>query len=89
VPDASALPDQSNGPPRPAVVEAQLATLCAALEVQFERIAQMQAELDVGPQARQRRNILRGLLANAPGVVRLWRCNYATLGVHKSTDVAR
>jgi len=64
VPHAFALPDQSNGPLRPSVVEAQLATLCAALDVQFERIAQMQAELDVGPQARQRRDILRGLLVS-------------------------
>jgi hypothetical protein len=45
-------------------VEAQLATLRAALEVRFERIAQMQAELDVVPQARQRRDILRGLLVS-------------------------
>jgi len=34
--------------------------------VQFERIAQMQAELDVLPQARHRRNIRRGLRAPAP-----------------------
>ena len=45
-------------------VEAQLASLRAALQVQFERMAPMQAELDVLPQARQRRNILRGLLAS-------------------------
>jgi len=57
-------------------VEAQLAGLRAALEVQFKRIAQMQAELDVLPQARQRRNTLRELLTAAPhngngnGVVR-------------------
>ena len=64
-------------------VEAQLASLRAALEVQFERIAQMQAELDVLPQARQRRNILRGLLVaaapngNGHGVLRAGRVRHA------------
>ena len=64
-------------------VEAQLASLRAALEVQFERIAQMQAELDLLPQARQRRNILRGLLApaspngNGHGVLRASRVRKA------------
>ena len=46
-------------------VEAQLADLRAALDVQFKRIAQMQAELDALPQARRRRKTLRGLLTDA------------------------
>jgi hypothetical protein len=65
-------------------VEAQLASLRAALDVQFKRIAQMQAELDVLPQARQRRNTLRELLTSASshngnghGVLRLGRVRHA------------
>ena len=46
-------------------VEAQLTGLRAALDVQFKRIAQMQAELDGLPQARQRRKTLRELLTPA------------------------
>ena len=40
----------------------QMASLRAALDVQVTRIAQMQAELDVLPQARKRRQLLRALL---------------------------
>jgi hypothetical protein len=40
----------------------QIANLRAALDVQFTRIAQMQAELDGLPQARRRRQSLRALL---------------------------
>jgi septal ring factor EnvC (AmiA/AmiB activator) len=64
-------------------VEAQLASLRAALDVQFKRIAQMQAELDVLPQARQRRNTLRELLTSAShngnghGVLRQGRVRHA------------
>ena len=41
----------------------EMATLRAALDIQFKRIADMQAELDVLPQARKRRELLRGLLS--------------------------
>jgi hypothetical protein len=44
----------------------EMATLRAALDVQFTRIAQMQAELDLLPQARRRRQTLRVLLAAPP-----------------------
>jgi hypothetical protein len=40
----------------------QMASLRAALDVQVTRIAQIQAELDVLPQARKRRQLLRALL---------------------------
>jgi multidrug resistance efflux pump len=40
----------------------QMASLRAALDIQVTRIAQMQAELDVLPQARKRRQLLRALL---------------------------
>jgi hypothetical protein len=37
----------------------EVANLRAALDVQFQRIAQMQAELDVMPTARERRKSIR------------------------------
>lgn len=37
----------------------EVASLRAALDVQFRRIAQMQAELDVLPTARERRKFIR------------------------------
>jgi len=40
--------------------------LRAALDVQFKRIAQMQAELDVLPMARARRKTIRALLEQLP-----------------------
>ena len=40
----------------------ELDNLRAALDVQFKRIAEMQAELDVMPMARERRKSLRLLL---------------------------
>jgi len=40
----------------------ELDNLRAALDVQFKRIAQMQAELDLLPTARERRKFLRLLL---------------------------
>jgi hypothetical protein len=40
----------------------ELTALRAALEVQFTRIAHMQAELDVLPTARERRKTVRSLL---------------------------
>ena len=40
--------------------------LHAALDIQFTRIAQMQAELDVLPHARKRREALRALLTQPP-----------------------
>jgi hypothetical protein len=40
----------------------ELDNLRAALDVQFKRIAQMQAELDVLPSARNRRKFLRAQL---------------------------
>ena len=40
----------------------EMATLRAAIDVQFKRIAAMQAELDVLPYVRGRRQPLRGLL---------------------------
>ena len=40
----------------------EVADLRAALDVQFKRIAQMQAELDVLPTARDRRKFLRAPL---------------------------
>jgi hypothetical protein len=44
----------------------EMATLRAALDVQFTRIAQMQAELDLMPHARRRRQTFRVLLAQPP-----------------------
>jgi hypothetical protein len=44
----------------------EMATLRAVLDVQFTRIAQMQAELDLLPYARRRRQTLRVLLAEPP-----------------------
>ena len=44
----------------------EMATLRAALDVQFTRIAQIQAELDLLPHARKRRQTLRVLLAESP-----------------------
>lgn len=41
----------------------EMTALREALEVQFTRIAQLQAELDVLPQARQRRQSLREAFA--------------------------
>jgi hypothetical protein len=40
----------------------EMATLRAAIDVQFKRIAAMQAELDVLPYVRKRRQTLLGLL---------------------------
>jgi len=40
----------------------EMATLRAAIDVQFKRIAAMQAELDVLPHVRSRRQTLLGLL---------------------------
>jgi hypothetical protein len=44
----------------------EMATIRAAIDVQFTRIAQMQAELDLLPHARRRRQTLRVLLAEPP-----------------------
>jgi len=44
----------------------EISTLRAAIDIQFERIAQMQAELDLLPHARRRRQALRALLAAPP-----------------------
>jgi hypothetical protein len=44
----------------------EVANLRAALDVQFKRIAQMQAELDVLPMARARRKTISGLLKPLP-----------------------
>jgi len=46
--------------------ELEMATLRTAIDVQFKRIAQMQAELDQLPHARRRRQALRPLLAERP-----------------------
>ena len=46
--------------------ELEMASLRAALDVQFTRITQMQAELDVLPHARERRKTVRMLLARRP-----------------------
>jgi hypothetical protein len=43
----------------------EMANLRTALDVQFKRIAQLQAELDVLPHARKRRSKLRALLIPA------------------------
>ena len=40
----------------------EMEALRAALDIQSKRIAQMQAELDILPQARKRRELLRALL---------------------------
>jgi hypothetical protein len=40
----------------------ELTTMRAILDIQFKRIAQMQAELDLLPHARRRREALRSLL---------------------------
>jgi hypothetical protein len=44
----------------------EMASLRAALDIQFKRIAHMQAELDLLPHARKRRQMLRGLLSHSP-----------------------
>ena len=44
----------------------ELAAVRATIAVQFKRIAEMQAELDVLPHARKRRKTLRALLAEPP-----------------------
>jgi hypothetical protein len=44
----------------------EVASLRAILDVQFKRIAHMQAELDVLPTARERRTRIRELLQPAP-----------------------
>jgi hypothetical protein len=44
----------------------EMASLRAALDIQFRRIADMQAELDLLPHARRRRQTLRALLAQPP-----------------------
>ena len=44
----------------------EVANLRAALDVQFKRIAQMQAELDVMPTARTRRKTISALLQQLP-----------------------
>jgi hypothetical protein len=46
--------------------ELEMAILRTAIDVQFKRIAQMQAELDQLPHARRRRQALRPLLAERP-----------------------
>jgi hypothetical protein len=46
--------------------ELEMATLRTAIDVQFKRIAQMQAELDQLPHARRRRQALGPLLAERP-----------------------
>ena len=45
---------------------AELTSLRAALDVQFQRIAQMQAELDVLPTGSERRKRVRALLVQPP-----------------------
>lgn len=47
-------------------VAARLEELRKAFEVQATRIAQMQAELDLLPQARKRRRLLRAPLTQQP-----------------------
>ena len=44
----------------------EVANLRSALDVQFKRIAQMQAELDVLPTARARRKTISALLHQLP-----------------------
>ena len=44
----------------------ELAAVRATLKVQFKRMAEMQAELDLLPHARRRRQTLRALLAAPP-----------------------
>ena len=44
----------------------EIVALRAALEVQFTRIAHMQAELDVLPRARRRRQALKSFLTSLP-----------------------
>jgi hypothetical protein len=44
----------------------EMASLRAALDIQFKRIAEMQAELDRLPSARRRRQTLNALLAQPP-----------------------
>lgn len=44
----------------------ELASLRAALDIQFRRIADMQAELDLLPYARRRRQTLGALFAQVP-----------------------
>lgn len=44
----------------------QMAAIRAILDIQFKRIAEMQAELDLMPHARRRRETLRSLLAEPP-----------------------
>jgi hypothetical protein len=44
----------------------ELDRLRASIDIQFMRIAQMQAELDLLPHARKRRESLRSLLAQSP-----------------------
>jgi hypothetical protein len=44
----------------------EVANLRSALDVQFKRIAQMQAELDILPTARTRRKTISALLQQLP-----------------------
>jgi multidrug resistance efflux pump len=44
----------------------EMAALRAALDTQFKRIAQMQAELDLLPHARSRRSLLMAGLSHGP-----------------------
>ena len=47
-------------------LDAQLHDLQEVVDIQTKRITQMQAELDLLPMARKRRESLRALLANEP-----------------------
>ena len=44
----------------------EVASLRAASDIQFKRIAQLQAELDQLPVARKRRQLLKASMRNAP-----------------------
>lgn len=44
----------------------EIATIHTLLDIQFKRIAQMQAELDLLPHARRRRQTMRALPAAPP-----------------------
>jgi hypothetical protein len=44
----------------------EMASIRAALDVQFTRIAHMQAELDLLPHSHRRRQVLRALLTEPP-----------------------
>jgi hypothetical protein len=66
----------------------KLDTLGAAIKLQFERIAQMQAELDLLPHARRRRHALRAVLAMAAPRNGDQRCQDDAVSFSTSRSVA-